>query len=159
MPAAAEAISVDASEAYDLLRKYAIRFDKATEDENGLDLKVDFNALWNLAHSYTDDIKRYQSYHHAPIPARARRAAYLCKWIMKFRPLIVMNPIAVVEEEVQTFLLMANETFALWCASGEMEFDWSNISDELRVVLLYSLRHRYNSEDTYILFFAKLCNF
>jgi len=145
-------------EAYDLLRDCVVSYAREMETENALEILVDFAALWNAANSFVDDVARYQNYHKAPVPARARKAAYLCKWIMKFRPLIVRDGDKSRTEEVQTFALMANELFAMYASGGVMLFDWKELTQKICVVLLYSLRHRYNSEDTYILFFAQLCN-
>lgn len=145
------------SATYDLLLDLAERFEKSMDEENGLEIKVDSDALWNLARSYIDDVERYVAYHDTQAPDEARRSAYLCKWLMKFRPIVVMDPLAPPEEEIRTFQLMANEAFALWCVSGVMQFDWNDVTEKIRHLLLYSLRHRYNSEDTYILFFAQLC--
>lgn len=144
--------------AYNQLRDLAAKFNSETREESGLDISIDFGALWNLTRSYVDDVHRYSSYHDAPIPDKARRCAYLCKWLMKFRPLVVLNPSAPRDEEIQTFSLMANEIFTAWCVSALMTLDWSEVSNEIRLLLLYSLRHRFNSEDTYILFFAHLCD-
>jgi hypothetical protein len=143
---------------YDQLRAIVVKFNKDTGNENGLEIDVDFDALWNLCGSYTDDLIRYTAYHDAPIPDKARRCAYLCKWIMKFRPLVVIDSNAPDGKEVRTYALMANEIFIQWCVSGILELDWASISDRMQELFLYTLRHRYNSEDTYILFFAQLCN-
>lgn len=142
--------------AYNLVRDFSIRFEVDMMQENGLDIRVDYGALFNLAMSYVDDITRYKAYHDTEVPDRARRSAYLCKWLMKFRPIVVLNPEAIKTEEINTFRLLANEIFAMYCISGLMEIDWSDLSDKIRIITLYSLRHRYNSEDTYILFFALL---
>lgn len=145
--------------AYNELRRFVRQFSEDTADENdGLELGVDFSALWNLSRSYVDDLNRYAAYHNAPIPDHARRCAFLCKWLMKFRPLVVRNPAAAPGEDIETFGLMANEVFATWCAASLMEINWSELSETIRIIFLYSLRHRSNSEDTYILFFAQLCH-
>jgi hypothetical protein len=145
--------------AYDLLRTLVREFEADLGDEmEGLEIGVDFPALWNLSRSYVDDLHRYAAYHNAPIPDHVRRCAYLCKWLMKFRPLLVRNPTAPKEEEIETFALMANEIFTARCTSNLMAVDWSELSPELMELFLYTLRHRSNSEDTFILFFAHLCH-
>lgn len=147
-----------AAEAYSLLREFAIKFEKGMGDENGSTILIDYDALWNLSRSYVDDVGRYAAYHETEVPDQARRCAYMVKWLMKFRPIVVMDIKDRKKEEIRTVALMANELFALMCVSGMMEFDWNDISERMRTILLYSLRHRYNSEDTYILFFAQIHN-
>lgn len=150
---------VEFKDAYHEIRQYAVEFQKAMSDENGLEIRIDTDALHNLAQSYADDVNRYSAYHHTVMPDRARRGAYLCKWLMKYRPLVVFNPGANPDEEVRTFSLMANEVFAMFCSSGLLEIDWAtDVTNMIRQIMLYTLRHRNNSEDTYILFFAQLCN-
>ena len=144
--------------AYDLVRAFSVQFEQGMKDENGLEIYADKDGFWNLATSFVDDLRRYREYHETEMPDRARRAAYLAKWIMKFRPITAFESSADKRKEVRTFELMANEVFAMMCMSGVMMFDWDNISDRMRVILLYSLRHRFNSEDTYILFLAQLCD-
>jgi len=144
--------------AYNELRRFTTQFSQfVSDEEGGLELGVDRDALLNLSRSYIDDLRRYTTYHNAPIPDHARRCAYLCKWIMKFRPLVVRNPIAPTDREFESFAIMVNEIFATWCVSILMMVEWDEISINIRELFLYSLRHRSNSEDTYILFFAQLC--
>lgn len=158
LPTEAE-IEAEFEAAYGLLRGYLIQFKRGMGDELGHALEVDTDALWNLSRSYADDIHRYKAYHGTEVPDEARRSAYLCKWIMKYRPLVVSNPMATEDKEIRTCALMTNELFAMLCASGIMQINWTDaISDKVRVILMYSLRHRLNSEDTYILFFAQICN-
>lgn len=147
-----------AAEAYSLLREFAMKFEKGMSEECGSTILIDYDGLWNLSRSYADDVGRYSAYHDTQVPDQARRCAYMCKWLMKFRPIVVMEVGDPGNEEVRTCELMANELFALVCVSGMMEFDWSSVSPRIRTILLYSLRHRYNSEDTYILFFAQIHN-
>jgi hypothetical protein len=147
-----------ADEAYGLIREFAICFERGMGDENGSTILIDYDALRNIARSYVDDVHRYATYHETQVPDRARRSAYLCKWLMKFRPIVVTEVNGNGSEEIRTVSLMANELFALACVSGLMEFDWNGVSDRVRQILLYALRHRNNSEDTYILFFAQINN-
>ena len=147
-----------AAEAYSLLRELAIKFERGMANECGSTILIDYDAIWNLSRSYADDVGRYSAYHDTLLPDRPRRCAYMCKWLMKFRPIVVMERGQPGSEEIRTCELMANELFALACVSGMMAFDWSGVSDRIRTILLYSLRHRYNSEDTYILFFAQIHN-
>lgn len=125
---------------------------------SGVEVLVDHDALWGLCRSYVDDIFRYRSYHDAPVPDPARKAAYLCKWLLKLRPVVVQNPSAAADQTYETFALMANEVFALWCVSGMLLVDiQTDIHVSVRELLLYTFRHRSSGEDTFILFFAQLC--
>jgi hypothetical protein len=118
-------------------------------------LETDFcpRTMQNVAVSFVHDLHRYRAYHQVDIPDSVRRAAYLCKWLTKLRPISVRTEWT---KGVGDYYLMANELFALHVAGGILDIDFESESNpRMMNILLYSLRYR-ASEDTFILYFGKL---
>lgn len=72
---------------------YAMDFAERFNKEHGCDVAVDADALYVAVTSAYDDIERYKQYHlEKPITQKSncvKRAAYLVKWINRFKPLRV----------------------------------------------------------------------
>lgn len=124
----------------------------------GLTLRLDDSGTYNLAQSYVYDLGRYTQFHEIEVPDRARRAAYICKWIMRFHPILVPYDVTELEERHGKFAMVANELFAIYVVSGLLKIELeASLSPRMFNMTLYSLRYRASSEDTFILFFAQLC--
>ncbi len=123
------------------------------------DIDIDINSafLLNVCESFVYDITRYSMFHENEIPDRARRASYLCKWLMRFRPAFVKTDISSRSNDDQKLALLVNELFCMYASSGILRVDLeTKITGRLFNTLLYSLRYRAHSEDAFILFFAHL---
>jgi hypothetical protein len=72
------------------LRDLADRFARAYSEKAGVALELDESCLYLIVISTYDDIARYKFYHLSnPYEERSdaiKRAAYLTKWITRFKP-------------------------------------------------------------------------
>lgn len=136
-------------------------FDVFAEELNtatGLVVDINYPDLMNVAESFAYDLARYRSFHEIKVPDRARRAAYMAKWIMRFRPVYLVGEVHELNESQKTRALILNEDFALYIASAFLDVDIeAELTDRMASILLYSFRYRSHSEDTFILYFAALC--
>jgi hypothetical protein len=144
--------------AYDELNLLFDAFAQDFHSATGIRVDVEPRHLLNICESYVYDIYRYISFHELEIPDRARRAAYLCKWLMRFRPVFLISDVSKLSDEARTFALLANELFSMYAISGFLRLDLeAHLSARLFNIVLYSLRYRAHSEDAFILFFASVC--
>jgi hypothetical protein len=122
-----------------------------------LDLELDPSQLANIAQSYVYDLGRYVKFHEVQIPDRARRGAYICKWVIKLKPIHHRMAIETLSPEQGEMLLLANELYAMYVLSATIKIDLEKkLAARMGNILLYSLRYRAASEDSFILFLAHL---
>jgi len=142
---------------YNRLDRLFADFAEPYKGELSLEIGIDPIELGNVARSYAYDIHRYKDFHEIKIPDRARRGAYLCKWLMRLRPVVYSADVEQLSTERATMLLLVNELFAMYAISALMKIDFEQtLSTEMGNILLYSLRYRASSEDSFILFLAFL---
>jgi len=152
------ASSEDPGIIYEELGGHFSEFSDEFESLFGQRLQINAAQLGNVAQSYVFDLGRYVKFHELEIPDRARRGAYVCKWLMKLRPIYFDATITHLPEEIASMLLLANELFAMYVTSAITRVDLEkSLSERMGNILLYSLRYRSSSEDSFILFLAQLC--
>lgn len=144
-------------EIYDEIDNLFGAFASDFKDSCGIEVDIDSDLILNVCESFAYDIVRYTAFHENVIPDRARRAAYLCKWLMRFRPTFVTSSLSNLPHRERQLGLLANELFCMYASSGLLRINLeTTITDRLFNTLLYSLRYRAHSEDAFILFFAYL---
>lgn len=150
----------DAGSVFDELRQYLADFEEEmTARKINVDFHIDVYALFNACGSYVQDLYRYCEYHNIQVPDRARRAAYICKWMMRFRPLIAMEPAGETTDTDRDIALMINESFCAYLSGIRLDIKWdTDVSAKVFGILLYSFRYRSYMEDPFILLFAHLCH-
>jgi len=132
-------------------------FSKELHDAFEIRTDVLYEELLNCAESFAYDIKRYKDFHEIGVPDSPRKASYISKWIMRLRPVYCLDEFKKTPKEHQRTFLLVNELFALHVISYYLDEDIeSMMTDALINILLYSLRYRAHSEDTFLLFFARL---
>ncbi len=153
-------MSGDATTAvYEELGGFFAQFSNDFDSAVGLKPRENDALFWNIAQSQVYDLNRYAHFHELDIPDRARRAAYLVKWIMRFRPIRVDADITSLPEEKGKFALLVNEQFALYVASGILQIDLEQrFSAKMLNMVLYTMRYPSASEDSFLLFFVFLAS-
>jgi len=147
----------DAAAIYQELDGFFDHFSDEFASAVGLKPIADHSAFWNIGQSQVYDLNRYAHFHELQIPDRARRAAYLVKWIQRLRPVRVEADITALPEERGKFALLVNEQFALYVASGILRIDLEQaFSAKMLNMILYTMRYRSPSEDSFLLFFVYL---
>lgn len=114
---------------------------------------VNGNSLFLTIKSAYDDIYRYKLYHHGEgSPKRSngvKRAAYLCKWICRFKPIEYADPSKLDRQD--TSGLLVNAYFAQWLARTHIAADsdkrFFQFSNQYLFELLYDLTYRELSGD------------
>jgi hypothetical protein len=145
-------------EAYDEIENYFIGFAEEMRGSSGVAIDLDRGAFVNVCESYIYDLFRYSQFHEIEIPDRARRAAYACKWIMRFRPVFVLSTSISLDQRQRQLALIATELFAMWVASAIMNYDLEQMTTpRMFNILMYTLRYRSQTEDAFILLFAHYC--
>lgn len=147
-----------AGEYYDKLAAYFGDFADDLRDTAGIVVDLTYHDLMNAAESLAFDLNRYKLFHEIDIPDRARSAAYICKWIMRFRPVALIQKLEELPKEKKQPALLINELYCLYVISGVLGIDFEGeTTDRFSGIVLYSLRYRAHSEDTFILLLAKMC--
>ena len=122
----------------------------------GSNIALEPPILMNVVQSYSYDLDRYRKFHEIEMSDTVRRAAYLAKWMMRFRPVRVLEYSS--SEVARQSELTADELFTMFVVSVYLQVDLEEVlSNRLMNIFIYSLRYRSHSEDTFILFFAHLC--
>lgn len=148
----------DPGSIYDELDRHFEAFSEDFESSLGLKFDIDAAELANVAQSYVYDLERYVKFHEVEIPDRARRGAYICKWLMRLRPVRHSIQLDGLQDSLATMAVLCNELFSLYVLSATLKIDLEvSLSPRMGTILLYSMRYRATSEDTFILLLAKLC--
>lgn len=82
-------------------------------------LRLDIVALGYACEAYHADLAKHASFHGIACPDAHKRAAFLFKWICKFRPVTPVSPSGVPPEA----LLNVNSCFAMIAALGNLSVD------------------------------------
>lgn len=121
-------------------------------------LRFDHLVMLNVAQSVMDDIWRYKSYHLRDPDKRSdavKRAAYLTKWIIKFRPIYVARILSANDSEAafdkKDRTLMVNEGFAIYVSlttiATEINVEKIHLDPDFFANFLYDLHYRSCTED------------
>lgn len=151
---------VDAGQAYEDLNKYYGVFCQTVERDYGLKLPANSSYFSQVARSFIRDIKKYMDQHGLESADETRVAAYVTKWVMKYRP--VHHGLTVEQLRAHTLanrrdILMINEAFCVFISSCILQVDIAaKITAKLMSIVLYTLRFGPASEDTVILFYSHL---
>jgi hypothetical protein len=89
-----------------------------------------------VSESYFKDIQRKKDFHGIALVDEHKRAGYMIKWIMRFRP------IQLTSEKCSVKALLANEHFAMTVAFTFLRISPAMIPPTLYKNLIYSLRFR-----------------
>lgn len=92
--------------------------------------------LLNACISYFHDIVRRKRFHRISVADSHKRAGYIAKWLMKFRPIQHRS------NYVNKKLALANEWFALWIAVQHLDIDIAEIPRPVIRHILYHFRYR-----------------
>lgn len=122
------------------------------------ELAVNPNGFFLAVKSAYDDIYRYREY-HLPDASRSnsvKRAAYLCKWLCKMRPIEYQ----VAPKDITDINgLMVNADFALFLARSHMVSETGThfrFSDQYQFELLYDLTYRSLDDDALLHIFQNV---
>ena len=112
-------------------------------------LMVNPNALFLAVKSAYDDIYRYREYHLKEENRSncVKRAAYLCKWLCKIKPIEYQEP---PKDITDINGLMVNAEFSLFLAKSHIVAETGvqfRFSDQYVFELLYDLTYRTLDED------------
>jgi len=103
-----------------------------------------------VSESYFKDLEKKKHFHDIGYADAHKRAGYMCKWIMRFRPAQLISESAGMKP------LLANEHFALTVALRFLELSPANIPPELYRCLIYALRYRHIDGNAWALSFFLL---
>lgn len=92
-------------------------------------------VLVMCVNSYFKDIKRKKAFHGIKFADAHKRASYMMKWIMKFRPVQILK-------SSTKRVLMVNEFFATAHALKMLNVSPKTMPETMREHLLYMLRFR-----------------
>ena len=137
--------------AFDRFRPQLIASTAKRSNMDPLDLQgvhVNPAILYAVAASYFFDIHRAKSFHDTTLANECRQAAFTVKWLVRFRPVLDVNP--------HGRFLFVNEKFALAVAFALLRIDPDTVDADLYAHLLYSLRYRHLDEGALIAVFLAL---
>lgn len=95
-----------------LIKNFSTFMKSAQWDVSGLTLNI--GILHHVAVSFWHDIIRLQAYHPIEIPDHHKKAAFLFKWISKFKPVQVAN-LYDKNPETSKIYMRINELFSFFC--------------------------------------------
>ncbi|OHC75491.1 MAG: hypothetical protein A3G18_09570 [Rhodospirillales bacterium RIFCSPLOWO2_12_FULL_58_28] len=133
-------------------------------------LRIDPLVMLSVAQSAMDDIWRYKSYHLRDPDKRSnaiKRAAYLTKWITRFRPIYVArilsaNNLGATFDKKDTTLLV-NEGFAIHISlttlATSINVEEIHLEPDFFADFLYDLHYRSYSEDALLAMYDVIRNF
>ena len=98
-----------------------------------------------VSESYFKDLDRKKDFHEISYADEHKRAGYMIKWIMRFRP------VQLAKEECGVRALLANEHFALTVALRFLRLPPSVVPPNLYKNLIYSLRYRNHDANAWAL--------
>ena len=119
-----------------------------TEDQNQIALNQ--QVLRMVSESYFKDLERKKNFHGIQYADEHKRAGYMLKWIMRFRP------IQLVSENCGVSSLLANEHFALTVALRIVRVAPTKLNRDLYKNLIYALRYRHIDANAWALSFFLL---
>lgn len=131
-------------------------------DHDDWEPEYDLVVVANIARSYLDDVWRYEVYHMGTNrETRAnsvKRAAYLTKWICRFRPMYMKRQMSSTEDFLDSYKrasddsLIINEAFAIHLAlqaiAEESQVDDIELTPKFYDRLIYNLHFRHLHEDS-----------
>jgi hypothetical protein len=148
------------------LWEHADRFGTAFGGEYNVNVTINVARLYMTIVSTYDDIERYKKYHlndpHSERSDAVKRAAYLTKWIARFKPLnadrgdIAFGDIATASQDGSD---LVNEFFAVSIAIANLNLHTDRdffLSDKKNHELVYDLIYRTLSEDALLLFYQTI---
>lgn len=150
---------------YQAASRHCDRYNREAGD--GIAISFDEATLLRVVWSAYDDIARYKLYHLADglddKSDAVKRAAYLAKWIVRLRPIVIAGPKGGLSPEAMksSDSMLANEHFALrmglnvLLAEGVPDFE---LTDEAHFHLLYDFGYRELSGDALVATFQQLAH-
>ncbi|MBF0620965.1 MAG: hypothetical protein HQL54_03480 [Magnetococcales bacterium] len=104
--------------------------------------KTELNGqiLANCVYSYYLEVQRHKEFHGIDNADGIKKAAYLTKWLLKTRPIQVLNDNT--RSETAKYPLLANEGFALSVALTFLDIKWNAVPNEVITRLLYDFHYR-----------------
>jgi hypothetical protein len=140
----------------------ADRFSRAYFEKAGVSLELDESCLYLIVISTYDDIARYKFYHLSnPYEERSdavKRAAYLTKWITRFKPWQIVRPDRNGQDgqKASDDTYLVNEIFAVSVAVANLNMHCNRdffLSIEKEYELVYDLMYRTLSDDALMLLY------
>jgi hypothetical protein len=89
-----------------------------------------------VSESYFADLERKKDFHDITYADAHKRAGYMAKWIMRYRPIQLLG------EDCNVKALLANEHFALGLALKFLKVSPSALPPKLWEHMVYSMRYR-----------------
>jgi len=83
------------------------------------------------------DLLRIKAFHKIINPDSHKQAAYTIKWLIKLRPIQIINGTIITEP-----ILLANEFFAIGAGLNHLNIDMNEMSDKYLLNLVYTLHYR-----------------
>lgn len=116
-------------------------------------LRLDTVTLMHACEAYQADLDRHAVFHGIDCPDGHKRAAFLFKWICKFRPVGFISPTGVPPEA----LLYVNAWFALAAALGNLNVDSTALRKSTLVpYIVYSGTYRPITPEAWAIIFCLL---
>lgn len=118
-----------------LLRSFHLLRESWTQNDRD-QCALNRQLLRMVSESYFKDLDRKKEFHGITFADCHKRAGYMAKWIMKFRP------VQLSVEDARVRALLSNEHFALTVAFKFLRISPTSIAPELYKHLVYALRFR-----------------
>ncbi|MES9975039.1 MAG: hypothetical protein ABW094_12325 [Candidatus Thiodiazotropha sp.] len=122
-----------------------------TKKDPHVRVELNTSVLYGACKSYFYDVDREKPFHSITTTNDPKIAAYLIKWISRYRP-IYFDDESVTNDEVKNLLTYINEYYAIRAALFYVSIDFEDIPKEILRILVYSLLYRNFSGKTLSLF-------
>jgi hypothetical protein len=125
-------------------------FSSAWSQPDKADCFLNRALLLAACESYFRDIYRRKDFHDIRVADDHKRAGYIVKWLVKFRPIQYRA------DYISKKVSLANEFFALWVASEHLSVNVVEIPAGVVEHMIYHFRFRAFDADTWALSFFLL---
>lgn len=116
-------------------------------------LRLNTVTLAHACETYCADLIRHANFHGIDRPDAHKRAAFLFKWICKFRPVLFASPSDIPPEA----LVNVNSWFALAAALGNFSIDTFKLRESTIVpYIIYSGTYRNINPESWAIIFCML---
>lgn len=124
-----------------LLNSASKKFIETSLGEYIIDVKISNFLFEHIAKSYYLDITKYKKFHNYQDDINCYKvSSYLVKWILKIKPMFIINPGITIEEK--NVSLKINEVFAFEMACIICKISSKDISKNTKDRIIYNLHYR-----------------
>ncbi|GEM_PF-2935673 len=119
-----------------LTKVYHLMVDDWPEEDRG-SVQLNSQLVTAVSESYFKDLDRKKEFHGIKYADAHKRAGYMAKWIMRYRP------VQITSDQCSVRALLANEHFAILMALKFIKVSPGKVSVHLYKNLLYTMRYRH----------------